>query len=232
MSALLRLYPRSWRTRYEAEFLELLGARPLRITDRLDILLGALDAHLDPQVPDASDDATLPGPRDRLSRLAGLSAVVGGAAWVAVAPGLLLAPFVDGSRDSTAGIALALIGNIGLAGATIGLAGTFPRGVTAARWSAVAMVVGTALMFAPWPVVILGLFLSFAASAIVGAVLVGNGVRWLGVAMAAAAIAVFAINTENAQAALAVPYGLVWTALGARLAAGTRWSPAAERTGP
>ena len=232
MTALMRLYPRTWRTRYEAEFLELLAARPLRVADRLDILLGALDAHLDPQVPDASDEAILPGPRDRLSRLAGLSAVIGGAAWVAVAPGLLLAPFEGGSRDSTAGIILALVGNIGLAGAMIGLAGTLTRRLTAARWSAAAMVVGTTLVVLPWPIVVLGLFLSFAASATVGAVLVSNGARWLGVALAAAAIAVFAINTENAQAAFAVPYGLVWVALGARLAAGTRWHPVHERTGP
>ena len=145
---------------------------------------------------------------------------------------LLLAPFEGGSRDSTAGIILALVGNIGLAGAMIGLAGTLTRRLTAARWSAAAMVVGTTLVVLPWPIVVLGLFLSFAASATVGAVLVSNGARWLGVALAAAAIAVFAINTENAQAAFAVPYGLVWVALGARLAAGTRWHPVHERTGP
>ncbi len=232
MTALMRLYPRTWRTRYEAEFLEVLAARPLRVTDRLDILLGALDAHLDPQVPDASDDVRLPGPRDRLSRLAGLSAVLGGAAWVAVAPGLLLAPFEDGSRDSTAGIVLALIGNIGLAVAMIGLAGTLARRATAARWSALAMVVGTALMLVPWPVFVLGLFLTFAASAALGAALVSNGGRWLGIALVAASIAVFAINTENAQALFAVPYGLVWIALGARLATGTRYHPAVDRSGP
>ena len=232
MTALLRLYPRTWRTRYEAEFLELLAARPLRVADRMDILLGALDAHLDPQVPAASEQGTLPGPRDRLSRLAGLSAVIGGAAWIAVAPGLLLAPFENGSRDSTVGIVLALLGNIGLAGATIGLAGTLTRRVTAARWSALAIVVGTALMVLPWPIFVLGLFLSFAASAAIGAVLISNGARWLGAALAAAAIAVFAINTENAQAVLAVPYGLVWIVVGARLAAGLRWHPAADRTGP
>jgi hypothetical protein len=231
MTALLRLYPRTWRTRYEAEFLELLAARPLRLADRMDILLGALDAHLDPQVPDASDEGTLRVRRDRWSRLAGLSAVIGGAAWVAVAPGFLLAPFEHGSRDSTAGIVLALLGNIGLAGAMIGLVGTLARRVTAARWSALAMIAGTALMVLPWPIFALGLFLSFAASVAVGAVLISNGARWLGAALAAAAIAVFAINTENAQAAFAVPYGLIWIALGARLAAGTRWH-APERSGP
>ena len=50
MSALVRLYPRAWRERYEAEFLELLEARPPTIGDRFDILRGALDARLHPQV--------------------------------------------------------------------------------------------------------------------------------------------------------------------------------------
>lgn len=45
---LLRLYPHSWRDRYEAEFLDLLEARPATLPDLIDILRGALDAHLHP----------------------------------------------------------------------------------------------------------------------------------------------------------------------------------------
>lgn len=44
---LLRLYPASWRRRYEEEFLAMLGEyRSLRFTDVLDIILGAVDAHI------------------------------------------------------------------------------------------------------------------------------------------------------------------------------------------
>ena len=47
---LVRLYPRGWRERYEEEFVALLEQRPTSLVDVLDIALGALDAHLDPQV--------------------------------------------------------------------------------------------------------------------------------------------------------------------------------------
>src|SRR4029077_17181152 len=50
MSALIRLYPRAWRERYEDEFLALLEARPPTFGDRLDIVRAALDARLHPQV--------------------------------------------------------------------------------------------------------------------------------------------------------------------------------------
>lgn len=47
---LLRLYPAGWRARYGDEFGELMAARPPSARDRLDILFGALDARLHPQV--------------------------------------------------------------------------------------------------------------------------------------------------------------------------------------
>ncbi len=50
---LLRLYPPQWRARYGAEFAELLSARPPTVRDRLDIVRGAIDARLRPQVGDA-----------------------------------------------------------------------------------------------------------------------------------------------------------------------------------
>jgi hypothetical protein len=47
--ALLWLYPDYWRARYGEEFAALLEACPLRLTTILDVLLGALDAHISPQ---------------------------------------------------------------------------------------------------------------------------------------------------------------------------------------
>jgi hypothetical protein len=47
---LLSLYPRSWRERYGEEFAELLAERPPSLGDRLDIVRGAVDARLHPQV--------------------------------------------------------------------------------------------------------------------------------------------------------------------------------------
>jgi hypothetical protein len=52
---LLRLYPRVWRTRYQDEFTALLEQYPLSLFDILDIVLGALDARLHPQVSPAQD---------------------------------------------------------------------------------------------------------------------------------------------------------------------------------
>jgi hypothetical protein len=47
---LLRLYPRAWRRRYEDEFAALLEHHPTSPRLILDIILGAIDAHLWPQV--------------------------------------------------------------------------------------------------------------------------------------------------------------------------------------
>ena len=73
MSALIRLYPRSWRARYEPEFLALLEARPPTVHDRIDIVRGALDARLD----QAS--------RDRSGRpvwIAATTAIAAGSLWI------------------------------------------------------------------------------------------------------------------------------------------------------
>lgn len=48
---LLRLYPRAWRARYEGEFLALLQDRPPTLLHVVDILLGALDAHVSREFP-------------------------------------------------------------------------------------------------------------------------------------------------------------------------------------
>jgi hypothetical protein len=47
---LLLLYPRSWRVRYGDEFLALMEAHPMRASQLIDILRGALDARLSPEV--------------------------------------------------------------------------------------------------------------------------------------------------------------------------------------
>jgi hypothetical protein len=52
MSGLLRLYPRPWRERYGEEFEALLADRPPSVRHRLDIVRGALDARLHPELVD------------------------------------------------------------------------------------------------------------------------------------------------------------------------------------
>jgi hypothetical protein len=74
MSALLRLYPRSWRDRYEEEFLWLLEARPPTLRDRVDIVRGAVEARLDHGAPDRTR---------RPARVAATSAIAAGSLWIA-----------------------------------------------------------------------------------------------------------------------------------------------------
>jgi hypothetical protein len=54
--ALLALYPSAWRRRYGFEFAALLDAQPLSPALICDVVLGAIDAHLDPQVAEDGAD--------------------------------------------------------------------------------------------------------------------------------------------------------------------------------
>lgn len=55
MRALLALYPDPWRRRYGLEFVEMLDAQPPSPAVIFDIVLGAIDAHLDPQVAEEGE---------------------------------------------------------------------------------------------------------------------------------------------------------------------------------
>lgn len=48
--SLMRLYPPEWRERYGEEFLALLDQRPYTFGNWIDVLLGAIDANLRPQI--------------------------------------------------------------------------------------------------------------------------------------------------------------------------------------
>jgi len=89
VTALVRLYPRAWRERYEAEFLGILEARPPSRRDRLDILRGALDARLHPEIPGRPD---APAPTMDAAWRASGAAIVGGVAILAWT-GLVLRDF-------------------------------------------------------------------------------------------------------------------------------------------
>lgn len=83
MSRLVRLYPATWRARYEAEFVELLATRPPGLFERLDVVRGALDAHLHPQVHHPSEvPSTAPEDGLRLTRRLGFGALAGAALWI------------------------------------------------------------------------------------------------------------------------------------------------------
>jgi hypothetical protein len=108
MTALVRLYPRAWRERYEAEFLGILQARPPSRRDRLDIVRGALDARLHPEIPGRPD---APGHPTQTAGWVAVSSILAGVvflAWV----GLILRDFRgwDGGQPETSGAMFVLSG--------------------------------------------------------------------------------------------------------------------------
>jgi len=54
LTAVIRLYPRAWRQRYGAEMQELIAAQGLSMRTLADLVAGAVDAHLSPQLEPAS----------------------------------------------------------------------------------------------------------------------------------------------------------------------------------
>jgi hypothetical protein len=130
---LIRLYPRSWRERYGAEFEALLEERPLGPFDAADVLLAALDAHLHLR---GATGAAKSGRSLLMSmRIGGFAAVLGGALWLA---GFLIAQF-NGSDDDSLAQFLALAGTLGLLVALAGLSAVQSRLHPRLVWTAFAL---------------------------------------------------------------------------------------------
>lgn len=227
MTALVRLYPRAWRDRYEAEFLGILEARPPSGRDRLDILRGALDARLHPEVPGSP---AAPRRSIQLTRFVGIAAVVGGLAWVAWVALILgdVRWLASGASDNASLLAVAAaVGYLSLAVVHAGLAlldaGRSSRQVFAAVAASIAVAFFILSGFGVWwtPVFALPASVVFAV-AIAGRLLTPS----LTVAWAATAfltLGVFLGVIGDAFGALsslvgAVPFGLFWITIGAMLA--------------
>jgi hypothetical protein len=162
VSALVRLYPRAWRDRYGEEFLALLEARPPTAGDRFDILRGAVDARLHPQVrqPEAPESAPVDGSPDDtvVVRRLGYAALAGGLVWVvAWWFATVAAPVVyDGygpHRDGSGALGLLVLSMLLLVGGLIGHLIVLPSGRRAAR-AGVVVAIPFLLMwsFGPWAV--------------------------------------------------------------------------------
>ena len=67
-SALLRMYPRAWRRRYGAEMRLLLAEQKLTLRTVADLLAGAIDARLNPQVRSAAQ-APVPEGAQHMTRV-------------------------------------------------------------------------------------------------------------------------------------------------------------------
>jgi len=69
VSRLIGLYPKPWRARYEDELRDALSLRPLTFRDRVDLVRGALDARLHPELAPSALGAPVPVGPDTGSRL-------------------------------------------------------------------------------------------------------------------------------------------------------------------
>jgi MFS family permease len=129
---LLHLYPAAWRARYGEEFAELLAARPPRLSDRWDIVAGALDARLHPQVGQGVPSAA-PVPRDR--SVGGLVVVAGVllTAWAMIGV-LFMEPWADPTMPRMLAVSFVsgLVGSVLLAVALLLIASRYDWSIGAA----------------------------------------------------------------------------------------------------
>ena len=197
MSRLLGVYPPGWRERYGPEMEDLLNARPPTLADRFDLLLGAFDAWIHPQVRRAEPAAADRDTRSRFAAIPVVLAVLGGGLFVASGVHLGTTPYFTaaGYRDSGLAVGLLAAGML-LTSISVLLfaSGTGPR--RAAR----VMVGGALVTLVPvWPILIFGFFTYIGATIALGVLLLA-GRRWLGLAVLAIGIVLPNFNTEDERA--------------------------------
>jgi hypothetical protein len=115
---LLQLYPREWRARYEDEFMALLEQTHSTPLDIADVVLGALDAHLRPQVTAASVgvERRLFMNRATFIQWSGMAAMTGSVLMFIGIGWQLIYSILDELADAVvwlAGVVLMLIGVVG-----------------------------------------------------------------------------------------------------------------------
>jgi hypothetical protein len=207
MSRLMSLYPAAWRDRYEEEFLALMRDRPPALTERLDIVRGAIDARLHPQVRRSVDDAP-PSPESeddiRFARRLGIGALIGAALWPIALGIVLMGPVAydgDGAyRDGSASFPVWFAATALIATGLLGQVIRLPRTAHLTRFSALAaipaiIIFGVAPWF--WPV-------GLAAVGLTG-VLATGGLRagiwplWASLTVIGACLAVFGLSAVAVQ---------------------------------
>ena len=222
MSTLLRLYPREWRERYQDELLALLEEHPPTLSDQFDLIRGAVDARLHPQVRGAS------APENEIpvnQRLLGALAAVGGVPWILGLASLFVLPRdAYGDRDSSvAFVAIIFAGAcIGIALGELGTRRANPSSRRVGHAIAAAHMAAAATMLFGWPMFIIGLY-AFPVLGILAAVRgVRNGVvpRWLVLAFLAFGIATMVGylggTAQDVAIVMMSALGVAGLALGAR----------------
>jgi hypothetical protein len=183
MSRLLALYPARWRARYGDEFLALLEDRPPSLGDRLDIVRGALDARLRPQ---------LPAP-ERVPDRAARAAFAGfGLFYVALALALSGPEHVDDYgtyRDGAAAIPFILAAMLLLAVAISSVVQRLPDRSPARAAAVIGVASGFLWSIAPWVMMLLAIFLVGVLVTGISAYRAGLWPAWLPALVALCAVA-------------------------------------------
>ena len=175
MNAILRLYPRAWRARYGDEVEALLDEHPASLLDQLDLIRGALDARLHPQVPgmDVAPEQEIPMDRKRL----GILAAVGGLFWIIAIASIYVLPTQPPDYYTNWSIAMfalpAGMALIGIALAELGTRRDSRTSMLTGHALAVVSVLVSATLLLPWPL----MFASVFAFPVFGTVAVIRGAR-------------------------------------------------------
>lgn len=216
MTRLIALYPRSWRDRYEIELRALMAERPPDPLDRIDIVRGALDARLHPQLASTpSGDSTPP----LSARLGGVFAVLGGALWAVAGVAFHSAPLNPGLgyKESGSAIVVALAAALMTGLAALMVSRGSPGRHVVLSISAIAALLGALAMALPWPVVVFGFWTTIVGTVMFG-LLATPRLGTTGILLGGAAVLALGFNTEDGRALFLVPLGTAWILLGIVLA--------------
>lgn len=239
MSGLIRLYPRAWRRRYGDELQSLVAARPLNASDRLDLVLGAVDAHLHPELVTREPSPDVPM-RDIISgdlliaRRLGIGAMLGAFAWTAVwviaANGPIVQDAGGAYRDGGAALPVLIVAGLLLVGGFIGHIVLLPPGARIARLAAFVAICATLLWtLAPWYLQLGGVALAALVVLVVGGWRAGTWSAAMAgaVVLVAAAVPVLLVaglpdgpSVEPVPASVIAAVGLaatIWMIVGAAL---------------
>jgi len=208
MSRLAALYPAAWRDRYEAEFLALLQERPPDLGDRIDIVRGAIDERMHPQVP-GSPKAPVEAPSiGRWSLVAGWTTLLGsGLFYLGIAlwaTGPIVVNGGDAYRDGSAALPFIFLAMLGLVVGMVAVVLTIPPSRPANAAAYLSSLAGLLWGGAPW--------LWWAGLIAFGGVIVIGGAAWRARAWSGWRFAALV-------AAIGSAWGLAYLALSGMLAA-------------
>ena len=216
MKHILRLYPSAWRERYAEEMESILEERPLGPFEMVDLLLGALDAHLHLRGLGNSSEH---GKGTTMSlRIAGIAAIIGGALWGLSWLALFILDVGRQEDDAFGVLAASMIAaTVALLVALAGLSAFQARSHRAVVWAsfiipglgALLMTLGLTLMVLEvgnaWNVMIMGLLALLTGTMVFGTVAYRTG------ALSRGGSALLALGGSLQLAGFVIVFAVEWS---------------------